>query len=48
MGFFDKPRKIADSYVRLRNQALSLDPVQIGLTPDQSNPTFGVLMETGY
>ena len=47
MGLFDKPRKIADVYVRLRNQAFLLDPVQIGLKPDQSNPIFGILMETG-
>jgi hypothetical protein len=47
MGLFDKPRKIADVYVNLRNQALSLSPSQIGLNPDQSNPIFGVLMETG-
>lgn len=47
MGLFDKPRKIADIYAILRNKALSLDPVQIGLTPDQANPIFGVLMETG-
>jgi ankyrin repeat protein len=48
MGLFDKPRKIADVYVKLRNQVLSFDPVQIGLQPDQSNPIFGILMETGY
>ena len=48
MGFFDKPRKIAAVYLELRNLALSLDPAQIGLKPDQSNPIFGVLMETGY
>ncbi|MEO7861286.1 MAG: ankyrin repeat domain-containing protein [Nitrospirales bacterium] len=48
MRFFDKPRKIADIYATLRNQALSLDPVQIGLKPDQSNPIFGILMESGY
>jgi hypothetical protein len=48
MGLFDKPRKIADVYTELRNKALSLEPVQIGLKPDQSNPIFGILMETGY
>ena len=48
MRFFDKPRKLADIYVTLRNQALSLDPVQIGLKPDPSNPIFGILMETGH
>ena len=48
MGLFDKPRKIADVYTKLRNQALSLEPVQIGLKPDQSNPIYGILMETGY
>src|SRR5512141_2654467 len=47
MGLFDKPRKIADIYATLRNKALSLDPVQIGLAPDQANPIFGVLMEIG-
>lgn len=47
MGLFDKPRKIADIYATLRNMALSLDPVQIGLTPNQSDPIFGILMETG-
>lgn len=45
MGLFDKPRKIADIFATLRNKALSLDPVQIGLTPEQSNPIFGVLMK---
>jgi hypothetical protein len=48
MGLFDKPRKIADMYVTLRNLALTLDPAQIDFKPDPSNPIFGVLMETGY
>lgn len=48
MGFFNKPRKIADVYLKLRNQALSLDPTQIGLKPDQSDPIFGALMDIGY
>ena len=50
MGFFGftKKRKVANIYLGLRNQVLSLDPTQIGLKPDPANPIFGVLMETGY
>jgi len=48
MGFFDKPIKIADIYTSLRNQALSLNSTQIDIKVDQSNPIFGILMETGY
>ena len=48
MGLFAKSRNLADIYVKLRNQALSVDPDQIGLKPDEANPIFGVLMETGY
>jgi hypothetical protein len=48
MRLFDKPRKIADTYIQLRNQAFSLNPAQLGLKPHQTNPIFGILMETGY
>jgi hypothetical protein len=46
MGFFSKQRKVADIYQQLRDRALSLDPTEIGLQPDQSNPVYGILMET--
>ena len=50
MGFFDflNKRKVADVFLDLRNQVISLDPSKIGLKPDESNPIFGILMETGY
>ena len=48
MVFFSKQRKVADIYLGLRNQALSLEPGQIGLNLDTSNPVFGILMDTGY
>ncbi|MBU0505655.1 ankyrin repeat domain-containing protein, partial [bacterium] len=44
-----KKRKITDAYLGLRNQVLSLDPVQIGFQSDKDNsPLYGILMETGY
>lgn len=50
MGLFDflNKRKVADVFLDLRNQVISLDPSKIGLKPDESNPIFGILMETGY
>jgi hypothetical protein len=46
--FLGKKRNVADSFLKLRNMALSLDPRQVGLKPDASRPVFGILMETVY
>jgi hypothetical protein len=43
-----KKYKTGGVYLDLRQRALSLDPVKIGLTPDSANVVWGVLMETGY
>lgn len=50
MGLFDflNKRKVADIFIDLRNQVISLDPSKIGLKLDDSNQIFGILMETGY
>jgi hypothetical protein len=48
MSLFSKQRKVADIYQELRKRAFSIDPLQVGLKPDQANPVFGILMETGY
>lgn len=48
MNFFSKPRKVAEIYTELRDQALSIQADQLGLSPDAANPVFGILMETGY
>jgi len=48
MKFLSKQRTIADIYSKLRGKALTINPSQIGLQPDQSRPVFGLLMETGY
>ena len=45
---FGKSRNFDDEYLKLRNLALSMHPEQVGLTPDPSNPVYGVLVETGY
>jgi len=41
-------RQIADIYRGLRNNILSVDPRQLGLTPTPQNSVWGLLMETGY
>ena len=46
MGIFNKPSKVDDTFIKLRNLALSLDPAQIGVSPDKTKPIFGILMET--
>lgn len=44
----DDPLPISDDYIELRNHALAVNPVQLGLKPDPLNPIFGVLMEASY
>lgn len=40
--------KVADVYTGLRQQLLTLDPKNIGLSPSATNRVWAVLMETGY
>lgn len=51
MGFFGfgkkKEREVAEVYMGLRNQILTLEPAQIDLV-DKGNQVFAILMETGY
>jgi hypothetical protein len=40
--------RTAVAYDGLRSQVLALDPAQVGLTPSEFGPVWGLLMETGY
>jgi len=52
MSWFSKASaneiEVVDIYRELRQQVLTLDPSQVGLSPSDENRIWGMLMETGY
>lgn len=52
MGLFGfgkkKEREVAEVYMGLRNQILTLEPTQVDITVNEVNLVFAILMETGY